>query len=89
MSSASPCSYFPKKKKIPVKAIREMCIECMGGRENIGYKEIITNCSASECALYGFRFGTDPYRSKLSLTDKERKARSDRAKSNFFTVLIT
>ena len=29
--------YKPKKQKKPLKAIREFCIECMGGRENDGY----------------------------------------------------
>ena len=29
--------YQPKKCKSPAKAIREFCIECMGGRENDGY----------------------------------------------------
>ena len=81
--------YKPIKKTAPVKAIREMCIECMGGRGNKGYKELIENCGSPECSLFSFRFGTNPYRSKLSLSDKERKARSERAQSNFSTVIIT
>jgi hypothetical protein len=81
--------YLPRKKEKPVKAIREMCIECMGGRENIGYKELIANCVSPDCALHDFRFGTNPYRSKLSLSDRERKARSGRAQSNFSIVLST
>jgi hypothetical protein len=81
--------YKPKKMKVPAKAIREMCIECMGGRDNTGYKELIENCVSPECALYDFRFGTNPHRSKMELSDEERKRRSDSAQSKLFTVIIT
>ena len=33
----------PKKCKSPAKAIREFCIECMGGRENEGNLKHIKN----------------------------------------------
>ena len=81
--------YKPKKKADPVKAIREQCIECMGGRDNKGYKELIENCVSSECSLFSFRLGTNPYRSIPVLSSKERQARSERAQSNFSTVIIT
>ena len=81
--------YKPKKKTDPVKAIREQCIECIGGRDNKGYKELIENCVSSECPLFSFRFGTNPYRSTPILSSKERQARSERAQSNFSTVIIT
>ena len=81
--------YQPKKKTAPVKAIREMCIECMGGRNNKGYKELIENCVSSKCPVFYFRFGTNPYRSKPILSSKEREARSDRAKKNFSAVNFT
>jgi|TARA_Y100000294_G_scaffold168749_1_gene179194 hypothetical protein len=81
--------YRPKKMKAPIKAIREHCIECMGGRDNTGYKELIENCVSPMCALYDFRFGTNPHRSKIKLSDEERRRRSDCAQSKFFTVNIT
>jgi hypothetical protein len=81
--------YRPKKMKAPIKAIREHCIECMGGRENTGYKELIENCLVPVCALYDFRSGNNPHRSKMELSDEERKRRSDRAQSKLFTVNIT
>jgi len=81
--------YKPEKKTAPVKAIREMCIECMGGRSNKGYKELIENCVSPECSLFSFRYGTNPYRSIPVLSSKERKTRSDRAQSNFSTVNFT
>jgi hypothetical protein len=81
--------YKPKKKTVPVKAIREHCVECMGGRDSKGYKELIENCVSSECSLFSFRLGTNPYRSIPVLSSKERQARSERAQSNFSTVIIT
>jgi len=51
--------WIPKKCKNPVKAIREMCVECMGGGCP---SDLITNCPSKECALYEFRFGRNPYR---------------------------
>ena len=81
--------YKPEKKTAPVKAIREQCIECNGGRDNKGYKKLIEDWVSPECPIYGFRFGTNPYQSNMNLSDKERKARSSRAQSNFFKVNIT
>ena len=78
--------YKPEKKTAPVKAIREHCIECMGGRDNTGYKELIETCGSPECALFPFRFGTNPYRSKMNLSDEERKARSGRAQRNIVPI---
>ena len=81
--------YQPKKKTAPVKAIREMCIECMGGRNNKGHKELIENCLSPVCSLFSFRFGTNPYRLKPILSSNERKKRSERAKKNFSAVNFT
>ena len=64
-------SYIPKKYKNPTKAIREMCIECMGGRENEGYLKLISNCGLPDCALFEFRFGKNPYNRK-NLSDSRR-----------------
>ena len=71
--------YKPKKKKNPVKAIREHCIECMGGRESEGHLKRITECASTNCALFDFRFGTNPHHNQ-SLTDAQRKERGDRLK---------
>ena len=64
-------SYIPKKYKNPTKAIREMCIECMGGRENEGYLKLISDCGSPDCALFEFRFGKNPYNRK-NLSDSRR-----------------
>ena len=71
--------YKPKKYKSPAKAIREMCIECMGGRENEGYLKYIENCGSPECAVFDFRFGNNPYHIQ-NLTVKQRQERSERVK---------
>ena len=63
--------YIPKKYKNPTKAIREMCIECMGGRENEGYLKLISDCGSPDCALFEFRFGKNPYNRK-NLSDSRR-----------------
>jgi len=69
--------YQPKKHKQPVKAIREKCIECMGGRESNGYVKRISECVSENCPTYDFRFGKHPYHTQnLSLQQKnERRER--------------
>ena len=73
--------YQPKKCKDPVKAIREHCIECMGGRENEGYLKHIKNCGSSDCALFDFRFGNNPHH-KQKLTKEQRKEKDDRLRTS-------
>ena len=53
----------PKKQKQPIKAIREMCIECMGGGKPF---DLIADCSTNNCAIWEFRFGRNPYRKRAS-----------------------
>jgi hypothetical protein len=69
--------YKPKKYESPIKAIREMCVECYGGRENKEHRQLIASCPVSECALHEFRFGVNPYNRK-TLTVEQRKQRADR-----------
>jgi len=72
--------YKGKKYKSPVKAIREHCIECMGGRGNgQNISLLIKECSAQDCALYDFRFGKNPYHTQ-NLTNEQRKERAERLK---------
>ena len=61
--------WIPKQQKNPVKAIREMCIEYMGGGQPY---ELIKECPNNKCALYAFRFGSNPYRKPMS---EERRVR--------------
>ena len=73
--------YKPKKCKSPAKAIREFCIECMGGRENDGYLKHIKNCGSVDCALFDFRFGHNPHH-KQKLTKEQRKEKGDRLRTS-------
>lgn len=74
--------YKPRKEHSPLKAIREMCIECHGGRvthDGVGPLEAIKTCASPDCALFEFRLGSNPYH-KLDLSDEARKRRSERMK---------
>ena len=71
--------YKPKMHKNQSKAIREHCIECMGGRESEGHVKRISECGSPDCALFEFRFGKNPYHTQ-SLTDEQRKERAARLK---------
>jgi hypothetical protein len=53
----------------PVKAIRAYCLDCAGDSPNE-----VKLCPCTDCALYPFRFGKNPYRKKRVLTE-EQKAR--------------
>jgi hypothetical protein len=75
--------YKPKKHKSPVKAAREFCIECMGGRESEGYAKRVNECASSECALFEYRFGRNPYHIQ-NLTNEQRIERADRLKKVVF-----
>jgi len=71
----------PKKCKRPAKAIREFCIECMGGRgSGQNYTKLIEECVSTNCPLYDFRFGKNPHHTQ-NLTDVQRKERAERFKT--------
>ena len=72
--------YKPKKHKQPLKAIRENCIECMGGRDSEDYMKQIKDCGSPECAMYDFRSGKNPFHTK-QLTDEQRKVKADQLKT--------
>ena len=71
--------YKPKKCKSPLKAIRETCVQCMGGRESEGYVKRISECVSADCPTYDFRFGKNPYHIQ-NLTVEQRQERSERVK---------
>ena len=74
--------YQPKKQKSPVKAIRKMCIECMGGQESEGHIKRISDCGSPDCSLYDFRLGKNPFHTQ-NLSEEERKRRADIARERF------
>ena len=74
----------PKKCKSPAKAIREFCIECMGGRDNKGSMKLVRECVSKTCALFEFRLGTNPYH-KQTLSTEQREERGERLKANLIS----
>ena len=60
----------------PTKAIRKKCLEC----SNFSHTEI-EQCPITDCALYPFRFGKDPGRKKIEMSeDRKEKLKMQLAK---------
>ncbi len=60
----------------PMRAIREKCLDC-SCQQPIEVKE----CTVKTCALWPFRMGTNPYRSKRTMSPEARaKAAASLAK---------
>jgi hypothetical protein len=66
------------KCKSPLKAIREMCIQCMGATQN--YSKLIKECASPNCPIFIYRFGKNPHHSK-NISDEQRKELAGRFKS--------
>lgn len=56
-----------------VKAIRAKCLDCCCGNSNE-----VRLCTCEDCALFPFRFGKNPYRTKQELTDEQKAVIRDR-----------
>lgn len=54
--------------KSPLKAIRAKCIECCCWQNTE-----VKLCPSTDCALYPFRMGKNPY-AKREMTEEQRKA---------------
>lgn len=54
----------------PVKAIRAKCIDCMCGQVSE-----IPLCTCTDCALYPFRMGKNPYRTKREYSEEQLEAK--------------
>lgn len=57
----------------PVKAIRAKCIDCMCGQVTE-----VQLCTCTDCALYPFRMGKNPYRKKQEYTEEQKAALAQR-----------
>ena len=66
--STKPANYA----KNPIRAIRRMCLECMGGSPNE-----VRDCVSASCPLFPFRLGRNPYRAPP--TEKQTEARRQNA----------
>lgn len=70
----------------PVKAIRLKCLDCSGGSS-----AEVEKCDLKKCALWPFRFGKNPFRTKRELSDIELHfsfSASDKGRSSAFNTLF-
>ena len=59
---------------IPVlRAVRAKCLECSAGSP----KEVDL-CPVTDCSLYPFRYGKNPFRAKREMSDKQREEVKER-----------
>jgi hypothetical protein len=77
-------TYYPRKVKKPLKAIRFFCAECMGmDRHNPRSpfpQDAIRLCTDPMCPLFDFRMGKNPFM-KRELTEDQKKVARDRLAS--------
>ena len=57
----------------PVKVIRAKCLECCCGQ----VKEV-ENCAAIACPLHEWRFGKNPFRKKIEMSEERREELRER-----------
>ncbi len=58
----------------PLKAIRQACILCMGGKDTAREpRKKIAECKNTDCPLYIFRFGKNPNWGQKQSQDQKRR----------------
>ncbi len=62
------------KKRTPLRAIREKCLDCV-----CGSSQEVSLCPSGDCPLWAFRFGRNP---NVKLSDEERARRAQMAREN-------
>ena len=68
-----------KENRSPGKAIRAKCLDCSGGSS-----EEVKSCPVTDCPLYPFRRGRNPFRTPRVMTDEQKaeaRARFDIARA--------
>ena len=68
--------YTGKEIRNPVKAIRQNCLDCV-----CGSAQEVKLCPCTNCPLYPFRFGSNPYRTERVLTDEQKAEQAERLKA--------
>ncbi len=61
----------------PIKAIKAHCADCCCGSAHE-----VKLCPVKDCALYPFRLGKNPYRTKREYTEEQRAAMVERLAKN-------
>ena len=62
-------------KKDVLNAVRAKCLDCCMGQANE-----VKLCTITDCSLYPFRFGKDPYVNKRVLTEEQLEQARQRMK---------
>ena len=62
-----------EQPKNPIKAIRLKCLDCCCGSE-----QEVRLCTCEFCAVWPFRMGKNPYRTKREYTEEQKKAMRER-----------
>jgi len=69
----------------PVEAIRKFCFQCQGwSGDGPSPKKKVRECQTSECSLFSFRTGKNPF-DKRTIGEDELKRRSNQCRSGNFT----
>lgn len=63
------------EKISPLRAIKEHCLDCSNGQ-----KQEVKLCPVTECKLYPFRNGKNPF-SKRKLTEEQKQILAERMKN--------
>lgn len=58
----------------PLKAIRAKCLDCCCGQS-----PEVGQCTSSQCPLWAFRYGKNPYHKRV-MSEEQRAAASERMK---------
>ena len=71
--SHSEAQASPVKLTNPMKVIRLKCLDCSGGSSRE-----VEHCPITDCQLYPFRFGKNPYRKRRVLSEEQRHVMAER-----------
>ena len=64
----------------PLKAIREKCLDCCCGSPSE-----VRKCVATDCAIWPFRMGANPFRKKRELSPQQKREMAERLHGRFAT----
>lgn len=62
LATGRPCPLYSYRlgRRPPVRALRELCLECMGGSPSL-----VRECGTESCALHPYRMGKNPARARV------------------------
>jgi len=58
----------------PLKAIRKNCLDCNGNAQEVKL------CPCTNCPMYPFRFGKNPYNKRKPMTEEQKEAARENLK---------